>query len=792
MPFAAVGQDALEGEINAVEILRSDVDQMARNIAEIAGDDAALVALAVRADKVEQSLIAKGVELSPRLAQIKSRLDQLGPVPAEGQPAELEIVANERKLLADQRAAINQLLGVLEDESIRTKKILDQVSEARRALFTGSLSRRYDISDAFSAELFEDVADRTQQLNTRLSSWANFTWRFKRDAVLGATAALIVLMLASIFGARKTFAPWIYRDPMAIEPSYFQRLTTAFWFTILPTLAMWAFLLFAYGVLQYSGILRPDIASMLATLIAAFGIVFLVWRLSEGVFAPQLPQWRLLNVSDHSAGPLKAFVLAMVFVATADVVITNINSIVGTSVSITIAKSLVTSIAVGTLLILIAFLRPFLISTGILTQGGAPWPRYVKVLLCVAGGGLIISALAGYIGFARFVAQQVVVTGAVLATMLLGYRAAHAITGEKALQNTRVGQQLLNKYSFSDVGLDRLGLLIGFGMIAMVLTVGLPVLALLWGFQWADVQRFTVRFFTNIQIGSITISITSILVGIALFVAGLFLTRRFQKWLDGGLLSRSGIEVGAQNSIRTIIGYTGIAVAGLLGVSAAGLQLSQLALVAGALSLGIGFGLQNIVSNFVSGLILLFERPFKAGDIIEAGAFTGTVKNIKVRATEIETFDRKTLILPNSELINAAVVNWVHKTTLGRIEIPVGVSYDSDPQQVRDLLLEIADDHPRILSKPEPFVEFINFGDSSLDFVLRGFLADIGFGPAVRTELRIAIFQRFKAVGIEIPFPQRDVNLTVKDGKISEILGNTDSGAFGVIKTGKKRILEED
>lgn len=198
------------------------------------------------------------------------------------------------------------------------------------------------------------------------------------------------------------------------------------------------------------------------------------------------------------------------------------------------------------------------------------------------------------------------------------------------------------------------------------------------------------------------------------------------------------------------------------------------------------------MSNFVSGLILLAERPFKTGDIIEAGGFTGTVTNISVRATEIQLFDRKTLILPNSDLINSPVSNWMHRNTLGRVIIPIGVSYASDPQQVHDMLLEIAADHPRILGNPEPFVSFDDFGASSLDFTLYAYLADIGFGLTVRTELRMAIVERFRAAGIEIPFPQRDVNLRMVHPETDTLPVTPQTEGFGEIETSDARRIEED
>ncbi|MEM1378318.1 MAG: mechanosensitive ion channel domain-containing protein, partial [Pseudomonadota bacterium] len=365
-----------------------------------------------------------------------------------------------------------------------------------------------------------------------------------------------------------------------------------------------------------------------------------------------------------------------------------------------------------------------------------------------------------------------------------------AIGETNALAQTAFGQDLRARYQMSDLRLDQVGLISGALLMVAVVVIGAPIIALLWGFRFGEIYDFAVGFITNIQFGSISISIVGILAGMLLFVLGFWGTRLFQRWLDGTVLERGGVEQGARNSIRTAVGYAGIALAALLGVSAAGIDLTQLAFIAGALSLGIGFGLQNIVSNFVSGLILLAERPFKAGDVIEAGGFTGTVNKVNVRATEITTFDRKTLILPNSELINGAVTNWIHKSTLGRVQVPVGVSYDADAKQVHDMLLEIAQDHPRVLANPEPFVAFDNFGDSSLDFVLYAYLADIGFGLSVRTELRMAILERFKAANIEIPFPQRDINIRAQPTTVPTV-ANPDAD-FGVIETAKSRHIDDE
>lgn len=790
--FPVQAQPVGSGAETPVVALTRDVERLINDIEESANDDARLAEIATELTALQDDLLAAGVALTPRLSTVRGRLDQLGPAPPESEPAEAPDRLDERDALTAERALINDLIGQLEAQSIRARNGVDRIAERRRTLFTDTLSRRYDITSAFSPQLIADLAERSAALERRVASWASFTWRTKQNTVLASVFMILALALVAIRASRRTIVIWIERAEGDDPPTYFARMTNAFWYTLMPTLAFWAFLAISLLGLDQAGLMRPDILFILTRLLVGVAAVVLVWRLSEAVFAPSKPNWRLIGVTDKAARSLKAFFVAMATVTVIDTVIEQVNTIVGASLPITVARSLITSLAVGALLVVIAFLRPFPPRAGDVSDDVAadatprPWPGWVKWPLVASGLLLIGAALAGYIGFARFAAQQIVITGAILATVYLGHRAAQAIAQDHAFGQSRLGTALTRRLSLSETSVDQLALVLGMALSAIVFLVGLPVLALQWGFRWPEIRAFGARFFTDIPVGSISISLTSIAAGVVLFFVGYLVTKRFQRWLDGSVLERSRVEPGVRNSIRTAIGYAGIAVAALIGVSAAGLDLSQLALVAGALSLGIGFGLQNIVSNFVSGLILLAERPFKSGDIIEAGGYTGTVTNISVRATEIQLFDRKTLILPNSELINSAVSNWMHRNTFGRVTVSVGVSYGSDPQQVHDLLLEIAADHPRILGNPEPFVSFDDFGASSLDFTLYGFLSDIGYGLTVRTELRMAIFERFKAAGIEIPFPQRDVNLRMVQPE-ADVPVELRQEPFGEIEAGEAR-----
>lgn len=751
----------IEKQKPVIDGLKLQATKLSEQLQRSGQSDESLSNTKLQLDELSKKLLEAGVAFRPRLTEINTRLEQLGAAPT-GDQKEPEIVAEERQRLIGEKAQINAIIGETEDTSLTVNQMAARIGDMRRDLFARTLSQRVDLNYTLGSEVASAATDQVTALNRVVQSWWRFVVAFKLKSFLAAAFFALIAALIIQLGARRMLGTLYRRDPLVEAPSYLSRLLVAFWSTVIPSVAVAVFLATTYFFLNYFNVLRSDIATILDSLFLVLGLVYFIHRLAWAILSPDMPAWRLVNVAPRPGRVLAWLISATAFASGLDSWIGTINQILSSPLSLTMAKSLLSTVLIGILILAIAFLKPIENSE---TGHTRRWPRALRSFLIILGLVPILAALLGYIGMARFVSQQIVVTGAFLVTMYLGFLTARAISEEKAFASSKLGAAMQERFHLGEMALDQLGLLAGILINLVVAGVGIPLVLVQLGFQWNEVRSGFYQLMTGFQIGNITISLMGILTAIVVFILGYLFTRWFQKWLDNSVMARGRVDSGVRNSIRTVVGYIGLVLAGLMAISAAGFNMSNLALVAGGLSLGIGFGLQNIVQNFVSGLILLAERPFKAGDWVEAGTVSGIVKKISVRATEVETFQKQSIIVPNSTLINGNVGNWTHRNKLGRIDISVQGAYHdaADVRRMHALLMDLIKAQPSILKNPEPFVALQAMTESSVDFTLYAHVADITATGGIKNEIRMQIIERFREEGLHLGSTSTSLVLNAPD-----------------------------
>jgi small-conductance mechanosensitive channel len=277
--------------------------------------------------------------------------------------------------------------------------------------------------------------------------------------------------------------------------------------------------------------------------------------------------------------------------------------------------------------------------------------------------------------------------------------------------------------------------------------------------EWLEQLRHVLDF-TILTIGSTPLTLWTLVYLLLLLLALVYVSGKLKRWIADKLLVRTRLDIGARQAVGTITRYTVVVIGLLIILQTAGIDLTTLNILAGAVGIGVGFGLQNIANNFISGLIILFERPIKIGDRIEVGEIEGDVVHIGARSTSVVTNDNITIIIPNSSLILENVINWSHNDDRVRFKIPVSVAYGSDVRLVERLLLKVAEETPDVLKDPKPGVRFIEFGDNGLLFELRAWTDTLTHRKGLLiSKLNFGIYDKFKQHGIEIPFPQRDLHV---------------------------------
>jgi len=724
------------------------MDGAEKTLSSIKGVDTDLGRLRDTIDDVISKTTQTADGLRPRLTDLQAQIKRLGPPPAKDAPPETPAVAAERARLDAQESEVSGAIKTLEVTWWRARQAIDKITDIRLKLFVRNLTEQ--MTSPLFPDFWNDFAHRRAGVAWRLEYNAKDWWsavsqqKVRALILLAAVVGLYLLLKTLVLGLTR------YRPgPNATPPSFFERAASAAWIAPARAIPGIAAAFLAYGGLQYLGLLYYPTAAPVGVALLECTLVFVaVSALITTVFAPRRPERRLMQLSTRSARRVSRLLVILTLIYSIDLFLSKFAQILYFPLAMSVAQSLFTSIAFALVLIGL-LLTPFETSEAAFTRPvGRSEPIWLKAPLWVAALGIIGLCLAGYVALGRFLAQQLVMTGVVGLVALLLCLAIRAFTRGSTTSRGQISVLLEERMGFDEVRRRQFGWLTEIILTAGVAFLTLPVLMLQWGFAPSDIRDWLRRLFFGFEIGSIRISIVRILIGVAIFIAVVLVTRLLQRRLRDNVLIAPRMDPGIANSIDTAVGYAGTGLGAVIAISYAGFNITNLAIVAGALSVGIGFGLQSIVNNFVSGLILLIERPIKVGDWIVVGTEQGTVRSISVRSTEIETFDRASLIVPNSELITGRVLNWTHRSALGRVVLKFSAGPDIDPRKVLAIIVECANRHQSVLREPAPLATFDGYTPTTTEYTLRVLFPDIANSLRAQSDLRIAVYEALRRSGI--------------------------------------------
>lgn len=661
--------------------------------------------------------------------------------------------AEQRKLYEEVDATLKRARAL----SIEARQTAVTIRARQRALFAKTLFLRTSSLFAPSLwiaalrELPYDAKIFQMLVEERATAIAGKLRDGQLAGFLATVLAIFLLIAPATLLARRVSA----RSAEAVDPSRFQKAAAAVWATLVTAIVPIAVVSAIALAIDAFDLDDPVLAPLGKRLIEAVTFVSVSYALTKGLLAPGLPQWRLVDFGDRLARRVLRVAVAVGVIVSATHVLEQIAEFVQASLPVVVIAR-----GAGALLIALVFLLVVLASRRRYEEDEgsqepkAPPSRDWSSLLRLAAWTELVAILcalaAGYVAFANFLVLQlawVATVGSGLYLLLTFLE-----TGlEKAFQPTSpLGRGLVSGLGARRESLSQLAVLsTGFVTICLY-AFALFVVLVPYGFQSGDFLGNLQTAFFGFKIGDVTISPSSMATAVALFLIVYGATRALRRWLDQRYLPLTRLDMGLRNSIGTSLGYAGFILAISFALAELGLSLERLAIVAGALSVGIGFGLQSIVNNFVSGLILLWERAIRVGDWVVLGDEQGYVKRINVRSTEIETFDRATMIVPNSNLVSGVVKNWLRNDRVGRIKIALAPHAGVDPEAVRAILLAAAKAQDGVLRIPAPQVMFMAMEATAFRFELWCFVEDVEQSTRVKSDLHFDIHRRLREASVSI------------------------------------------
>ncbi len=714
-------------------------------------DDAGLQRLRAQSDALALALQGAVADLTPRLAASTQRLTELTPKAGETAPT-TDVAAKELDTEKKRHDRLDANLRAARAMVLEADDLSTRISAARRQLFAQRTFARSSsvLNPQLWAAVGREVPVEAEEMRSLIGNWIDAIREQPMFAKIGMAAIVIVLALAAAplgWLARR----FVYRDPAEGAPSRLRRALAAAGIFVLFAALPLAGLGVLAGALDSFNLADPSMQGLLDAAFEAARVLIVVNALGRGVLAPGRAVWRLIPIGDRTAAII--YRLAMT-IAAIWAIARLIEPAADAAASFNIAVA-ARGVAALIAAIAIAYALRQLGSPLIGAQGSQQNDAWTPLRTLGWAAVLVIfaAALTGYIAFATFLVNQAIylsVLGSALAIAdIIAQDGIEAIFKPDA----PIGGRLMAMAGLRRHALAQISVILQGVARVVVLVVAVAAVLKPWGVQSQDMLGSLRSAYFGFSLGGVTLSLSSMIGAAIVFAVAVFVTRLIQNWLGSRLLPQTRLDAGASNSVQTIFGYLGVIIAILLAGAQIGVDAQKLALIAGGLSVGIGFGLQTIANNFVSGLILLWERTIRVGDWVVVGTEQGFVRAINARATEIETFDRGSLIVPNSNLVSGVVKNWVRNDRVGRIIVSINVAYESDLDGMRDLMIAAAKAQDQVLAIPAPTVLFAEFGDWALKFNLICFVDDIELGERTRSDINFDILRRMREAGVRIAYP---------------------------------------
>lgn len=716
--------------------------------------------------QIQSALVQARQSYAAELDAVQKKLNALG-TPPEKPASEPAAIARQRKdftTQADnnkaqiaqidlQNAKIDEINGLI--LKIRNRQLLDNILVKQSSIFHPqefwqSLSKFAD----FVFDLVQSPLNWYQNLSAE-----------RQETVKNNILTVIIVMFGALIAGyllSRYIKRWFGYKADIERPDYSQKVRAGIWMFIargaIPAAIIGAFLFW----LKNNPFVNGDSFGLLLNTAARYLLYYYLTKAVVRVlFTPANEKWRIIEVPDECA---KAISSSLIFSSAAICIVSFFQSLadhMNYDSSIIYSLKIFANAVKAFCVVLVA--RRALYNNQTLSDdeisedtpvAELSTSSKVSLFIAFAMGAAFLLSLFGYIRLSEYIINRFIVSAIAIGIFYIIDKLLRGIFHRLLLfrfwvRTFRINRRTLVKTEFW-FGLLLTPVIWIFAILALLAVWGVSVDLLL-----ARVKSFLVGF----NIGGIHISITSILLGLICFFIMLSLFKMLKNSFISGNLSKIEMSDGLRNSVVSSISFLGFIVSGLLAIAVMGGSLSSIAIIAGALSFGVGLGLQNMVSNLAAGMTILWERPIKIGDWVVINGQEGIVRQINMRSTELEAGDKSTIIIPNSDILSKSLVNYTYNGRSGRVAVKVGVGYESDIAQVRKALLEIAASNKNVLPNPAPAVSINNLGDSSLEFQLVCFTANVFNRGAIGDDLREKIITRFRELNINIPFPQRTVYL---------------------------------